>query len=123
MHSRAAFRHVRALASRATAAATKPRVTSRMIRLDDGLLAALLARHGVSRRSFLKFCAAMTAALAIPATYAPGIAPAVATAPRLPVVWLQGQACAGTRPRSFDPPIRRPRSSSWTSCRWSTTRR
>ena len=105
MHSRAAFRHVRALASRATAAATKPRVTSRMIRLDDGLLAALLAR-GVSRRSFLKFCAAMTATLAIPASHASEIAAAVAAAPRLPLVWLHGQACGGntaTFLRSSDP--------------------
>ena len=65
-----------------------------MTRLDDGLLAALLER-GVSRRSFLKFSAAMATALALPATYAPRIAAAVATAPRLPVIWLRGQDCAG----------------------------
>ena len=65
-----------------------------MIRLDDGLLAALLER-GVSRRSFLKFSAAMASALALPASYAPRIAAAVATAPRLPVIWLRGQDCAG----------------------------
>ena len=61
---------------------------------DDGLYAALL-RRGVSRRSFLKFSAAMGSALALPATYAPRIAAAVATAPRLPVIWLRGQDCAG----------------------------
>jgi hydrogenase small subunit len=65
-----------------------------MIRLDDGLLAALLER-GVSRRSFLKFSAAMASALALPATFAPRIAAAVAAAPRLPVIWLRGQDCAG----------------------------
>ena len=65
-----------------------------MIRLDDGLLAALLER-GVSRRSFLKFSAAMAGVLALPASYAPRIAAAVATAPRLPVIWLRGQDCAG----------------------------
>jgi hydrogenase small subunit len=65
-----------------------------MNRLDDGLLAALLER-GVSRRSFLKFCAAMTATLAIPASHASEIAAAVAAAPRLPLIWLHGQACAG----------------------------
>ncbi len=65
-----------------------------MIRLDDGLLAALLDR-GVSRRSFLKFSAAMAATLALPASYAPRIAAAVAAAPRLPLIWLHGQACAG----------------------------
>jgi len=73
---------------------TNPRVTSRLIRLDDGLLAALL-RRGVSRRSFLKFSAAMASALALPATYAPRIAAAVAAAPGLPVVWLRGQVCGG----------------------------
>ena len=65
-----------------------------MTRLDDGLYTALLQR-GVSRRSFLKFSAAMAAALALPASYAPRIARAVATAPRLPVIWLRGQDCAG----------------------------
>jgi hydrogenase small subunit len=65
-----------------------------MTRLDDGLYTALL-RRGVSRRSFIKFSAAMAAALALPASYAPRIARAVATAPRLPVVWLRGQDCAG----------------------------
>ncbi|MCI4355239.1 MAG: twin-arginine translocation signal domain-containing protein, partial [Thermoplasmata archaeon] len=38
--------------------------------LDEGLPARLLER-GVSRRSFLKLCAAITAVLALPATYAP----------------------------------------------------
>ncbi len=65
-----------------------------MTRLDDGLLAALTDR-GVSRRAFLKFCAAMTATLALPATYAPRIAAAVVAAPRLPVIWLRGQTCSG----------------------------
>ena len=65
-----------------------------MTRPDDGLLAALLER-GVSRRSFLKFSAAMAGALALPPSFAPRIAAAVATAPRLPVIWLRGQDCAG----------------------------
>jgi hydrogenase small subunit len=65
-----------------------------MTRLDRGLHAALLQR-GVSRRSFLKFSALMAATLALPASYAPRIAAAVAAAPRLPVIWLRGQACAG----------------------------
>jgi len=65
-----------------------------MTRLEDGLYTALL-RRGVSRRSFIKFSAAMAAALALPASYAPRIARAVATTPRLPVVWLRGQDCAG----------------------------
>ncbi len=60
----------------------------------DGLYAALVQR-GMSRRSFLRFSAAMAAALALPAAYAPRIAAAVAAAPRVPVIWLRGQACAG----------------------------
>jgi hydrogenase small subunit len=65
-----------------------------MTRREDGLYAALLQR-GVSRRSFLGFSAAMAAALALPAAYAPRIAPADAAPPRLPVIWLRGQDCAG----------------------------
>ncbi len=61
---------------------------------EDGLYAALVKR-GMSRRSFVKFTAAMAAALALPAAYAPRIARAVEAAPRLPVVWLSGQSCGG----------------------------
>src|SRR6266540_3506763 len=55
----------------------------------DGLYSALVQR-GVSRRAFLKFSAAMSAALALPGSYAPRIAAAIATAPRIPVIWLEG---------------------------------
>jgi hydrogenase small subunit len=65
-----------------------------MTRLDDGIYAALV-RRGMSRRSFLKFSAAMASALALPASYAPRIAAAVEAAPKLPVVWLRGQSCSG----------------------------
>ncbi|HYL41186.1 MAG TPA: twin-arginine translocation signal domain-containing protein, partial [Candidatus Binatus sp.] len=65
-----------------------------MGRPDGAFIAALLER-GVSRRSFMKFCAAMTATLALPAAYAPRVAAAVAASPRLPVVWLRGQGCGG----------------------------
>ena len=78
-----------------------------MSRLDDGLYAAMLQR-GMSRRSFLKFSIAIAGALALPATYAPRIAAAVATAPRIPVIWLRGQACAGNTAaflRATDPTI------------------
>jgi hydrogenase small subunit len=61
---------------------------------DDGLYALLIER-GMTRRSFLKFSAAMTAALALPGSYAPQIAAAVTAAPRIPVIWLEGQDCAG----------------------------
>ena len=63
-----------------------------MPRPEGALLAELLQR-GVSRRSFMKFCAAMTAVLALPPAYAPRVAAAVAAAPRLPLVWIRAQAC------------------------------
>lgn len=60
----------------------------------DGL-ARLLTERGISRRAFLQFSAAMAGALALPHSFAPRIAAAVATAPRIPVIWLEGQDCAG----------------------------
>lgn len=65
------------------------------MRTPDGDLYAELLRRGMSRRAFLRFTAAMAATLALPATYAPRIARAVETAPRLPVIWLRGQSCGG----------------------------
>lgn len=56
------------------------------------MLAELLQR-GVSRRSFMKFCASITALLALPPTYVPRVAAALAAAPRLPLVWIRAQAC------------------------------
>jgi hydrogenase small subunit len=63
--------------------------------MDDAGLYAALLRRGMSRRSFLQFSAAMAAALALPATYAPRIAAAVEAAPRLPVIWFRAQTCGG----------------------------
>jgi hydrogenase small subunit len=58
-------------------------------------LSAELARRGVSRRSFLKFCATMAGVLALPPRYAHLIAAALEASPRVPVIWLNGQDCAG----------------------------
>jgi hydrogenase small subunit len=58
-------------------------------------LVEALTEHGVSRRAFLKFSAAMATALSLPAAYGPKIARALETAPRIPVIWLEGQDCAG----------------------------
>ncbi len=60
----------------------------------SGLRRALIERR-VSRRAFLKFCSAMAAALALPPSFAPRIAEALTSAQRLPVIWLEGQDCAG----------------------------
>ena len=51
--------------------------------------------RGVDRRQFMKFCAAMTTALALPRSYIPAVAQAIATAVRPPVVWLAFQDCTG----------------------------
>jgi len=61
---------------------------------EGEFLRALLER-GVSRRAFLKFSAAMAGTLALPVDYGPRIAAALAAAPRVPVIWLEGQDCAG----------------------------
>lgn len=50
--------------------------------------------RGVSRRDFIKFCTAMTAALALPAGFAPSIAQAI-TDTRIPVIWVELQGCTG----------------------------
>jgi hydrogenase small subunit len=61
---------------------------------EPSFLRALLER-GISRRAFLKFSGAMASTLALPRDYARRIAVALATTPRVPVIWLEGQDCAG----------------------------
>ena len=59
------------------------------------VLHRLLVERGVSRRDFLKFTGAMAGTLALPRSYEREIALAVASAPRIPVIWREGQDCAG----------------------------
>ena len=54
-----------------------------------------LAERGVSRRSFLNFCGAMTATLALPASYHTQIAEALSSVSRPVLIWRQFQDCAG----------------------------
>lgn len=54
-----------------------------------------LARRGVSRRSFLKFCTAMASAMALPPAMAAQMADALAKARRQSVIWLSFQECTG----------------------------
>ncbi len=61
---------------------------------EDGVYAAMV-RRGMTRRTFLRFSAAMAAALSLPAAYGPRIAKALEAAPRVPVIWIRGQACGG----------------------------
>jgi len=75
---------------------------------NSSKLEEALARQGVSRRQFLRFCGAMTAVLALPARYTERVAHALLTAPRPPLVWLEFQDCTGDTEsflRSGDPTV------------------
>jgi hydrogenase small subunit len=54
-----------------------------------------LRRHGVSRRSFLRFCAMTASALALPPARARALAAGLSAAPRPSVIWLSSQECTG----------------------------
>jgi hydrogenase small subunit len=58
-------------------------------------LADALAAQGVSRRGFLKFCAATASLMALPPAMVPRIADALANARRPSVIWLPFQECTG----------------------------
>lgn len=88
----------------------------------EGDLALALADRGVTRRRFLAYCGTLTATLALPARYAGRIASALQDAPRLAVVWLNGQDCAGNTEallRGARPTVSE---SSWMCCLSTTTR-
>lgn len=55
----------------------------------------MLQRNGISRRDFLKWASTMTAAMALPASFAPLTAKAAEVADRLPLVWLHMAECTG----------------------------
>lgn len=50
--------------------------------------------RGISRRDFIKFCTATTAALALPISFLPRVAQALEDN-RTPVIWLEFQSCSG----------------------------
>jgi hydrogenase small subunit len=54
-----------------------------------------LRDHGVSRRGFLKFSAAVASMMALPPSMAPAIAAALEKAKRPSVIWLSLQECTG----------------------------
>lgn len=53
----------------------------------------LLRVHGVDRRTFLKFCTGITAAMGFEAAVVPQVVQAMENKPRLPVIWLHGLEC------------------------------
>ena len=54
-----------------------------------------LEAQGVSRRNFLKFCTAITAAMGLPATMVARVADTITSPTRTPVIWLHFQECTG----------------------------
>ncbi len=54
-----------------------------------------LRNHGISRRSFLKFCTAMSSLLALPPAMIPRMVHALENSPRQSVIWLSFQECTG----------------------------
>ena len=58
-------------------------------------LVEYLEKTGVSRRSFMKFCAEMTVMLGVTSVMTPRIVNALAAIKRPTVVWLSLQECTG----------------------------
>jgi hydrogenase small subunit len=61
----------------------------------DYSVGEILKQRGVSRRDFLKFCSAMTAAMSLPASFAPSVAQALDEVKRPTLVWIEFQGCTG----------------------------
>jgi hydrogenase small subunit len=61
----------------------------------DMTLGETLQRQGISRRSFMKFCATTASLLALPPSMVPQIARALENARRPSVIWLSFQECTG----------------------------
>jgi hydrogenase small subunit len=53
----------------------------------------VMRRHGISRRSFLKYCSLTATSLGLGPAFVPRIANAMETKPRTPVVWISGLEC------------------------------
>lgn len=62
---------------------------------DDDVFVGGLSGGRVSRRDFIKFCTAMAATLALPATFVPQIAEAIQKKQKPSLVWLEFQDCCG----------------------------
>lgn len=61
----------------------------------QGPLIDTLARRGVTRRTFLKYCATLASMMALPPTAGRAMAEAMAAARRPSVIWLPFQECTG----------------------------
>jgi hydrogenase small subunit len=75
---------------------------------DAPTIGEMLERHGVSRRSFIKYCTAMASALALPPLVGRALAEQLRAARRPSVIYLSFQECTGcleSLTRSFSPSI------------------
>src|SRR5271165_96656 len=76
---------------------------------DDQLtVGEMLMKHGISRRSFIKFCTATASAMALPPWMGPAMAEQLRNSARPSVVYLSFQECTGcieSVTRSFAPTI------------------
>jgi hydrogenase small subunit len=63
--------------------------------MNTGLVIDYLRMRGVSRRGFMKFCAATASLMAMPPMMIPRIAAALENARRPAVIWLPFQECTG----------------------------
>ena len=75
---------------------------------QDSTIFKSLSRQGISRRSFLKFCAVTASMLALPASERFIFPKALAESSRPSVIWLHFQECTGCTEaitRSFDPTL------------------
>lgn len=61
----------------------------------DETIGDVLRRKGISRRALLKYCSAIAASMALPASVAPAMAEALAGSRRQSVIWLSFQECTG----------------------------
>jgi hydrogenase small subunit len=76
--------------------------------LRNQSLPEALASRGVSRRTFVEFCGAMVAMLALPSRYVDQVVHALQNTRKPVLVWLEFQDCAGNSEamlRSTDPPV------------------
>lgn len=76
--------------------------------MDHETLGERLAEQGISRRAFLKFCAAMASMMALPPGTANAIANALSKSLRPSVIWLSFQECTGcteSLTRSYTPTL------------------
>ncbi len=53
----------------------------------------VLRRHGIDRRTFLRFCTLAAASMGLDSTMVPAVVRALESKPRLPVLWLHGLEC------------------------------